>query len=369
MGHVVRVYYNDNEPFVGAWLAELVKAGELPDGDLDDRSIKDILPSDLEGYDQCHLFAGIGGWPLALMMAGWPHDHPVWTMSCPCQPFSVAGKGKGTADDRHLWPDALKLIAEHRPPTIFGEQVASKAGREWLTRVRTDLEALGYVVGAADLCAASVGAPHIRQRLYWVADADQGQRRWLADWQGSERDGASSGRQQSDRQPEPCGDAGRVEQPEGDGRQQWRSEPSGRSIEPRCGAGGMGDANSSRQGTLGRVSERSRAELARDGCWMGDTSGEGSGRDAGTVLGAQSGAEREMWREPDQFINAGKSPWSTGILVPCADGKARLVEPSVQPLAYGVPNRVGTLRGAGNAIVPQIAAQFIISFLEAERCA
>ncbi len=105
-----------------------------------------------------------------------PEDRLVWTGSCPCQPFSCAGKQKGTQDERHLWPEFRRLITECHPPIIFGEQVASKLGREWLAGVRADLEALGYAVGAADLCAAGATAPHLRQRLYWVADANGGQR-------------------------------------------------------------------------------------------------------------------------------------------------------------------------------------------------
>lgn len=136
---------------------------------VDDRPIECIDPDELRDHTRCHFFAGIGGWELALRWAGWPEDRPAWTGSCPCQPFSAAGKQRGTGDARHLWPVWKDLIAECLPPTIFGEQVASKAGREWLSGVRDDLEALGYAVGAADLCAAGVGAPHIRQRLYWVA--------------------------------------------------------------------------------------------------------------------------------------------------------------------------------------------------------
>ncbi len=170
-------FYNDNDPKVAAWLRELIAAGHLPPGDVSDASIGDIS-NELHGRRQVHFFAGIGGWPLALRLAAWPVDRPVWTGSCPCQPFSSAGKGLGVADERHLWPVMLQHIAEHRPATVFGEQVASGAGREWLAGVRADLEALGYAVGAADLCAAGVGAPHIRQRLYWVANTASTRRRW-----------------------------------------------------------------------------------------------------------------------------------------------------------------------------------------------
>lgn len=166
-------YYNENDPYAAQWLRNLMAAGHIPEGCVDTRSIVDVQPEDLAVFTQCHFFAGIAGWPLALALAGWPADRPVWTGSCPCQPFSVAGKRKGNSDERHLWPCFYKLISERKPATVFGEQVASKDGREWLSGVRTDLEAVGYAVGAADLCAASAGAPHIRQRLFWVADATE----------------------------------------------------------------------------------------------------------------------------------------------------------------------------------------------------
>src|SRR5690606_31057001 len=149
---------------------------------VDTRSIEDVTPNDLQGYTQCHFFAGIGGWPLALRLAGWPDDRPVWTGSCPCQPFSQAGKGAGFADERHLWPAFFHLIEQCRPSVVFGEQVASKDGLAWLDLVQADLEGAGYACGAADLCAAGVGAPHIRQRLYWVANAlGADQRRYAGD--------------------------------------------------------------------------------------------------------------------------------------------------------------------------------------------
>ena len=167
----MRTLYADNDPYCAAWLRALAAEDNIPDGDILCADIQEMHGNDLKKYDQVHLFAGIGGWPYALRLAGWPDDRPVWTGSCPCQPFSGAGKRRGRADERHLWPDFSRLIAKCRPPTIFGEQVAGPLGREWLAGVRADLEHLGYAVGAADLPAACVGAPHIRQRLFWVANA------------------------------------------------------------------------------------------------------------------------------------------------------------------------------------------------------
>lgn len=165
-------YYNENDPFAAAWLRELIAANLIAYGIVDERSIKDIKPDDLNEFTQCHFFAGIGGWSLALRLAEWEDDKPVWTGSCPCQPFSGAGERQGHTDERHLWPAFFGLIERRLPSVVFGEQVASEDGREWLSGVRADMEAIGYACGAADLCAPSAGAIHQRQRLYWVAMDD-----------------------------------------------------------------------------------------------------------------------------------------------------------------------------------------------------
>lgn len=167
-------YYNEFDHFSAEWLRELIKAGHLPKGDVDERSICDIQSQDLKEYTQCHFFAGIGGWSLALKMANWPTTRPVWTGSCPCQPFSLAGRKKGLKDERHLWPVWYRLIAECKPSIVFGEQVASAISDNWLDIVSSDLESEDYAVGAAVFTAACAGAPHIRDRLYWVGYAEHG---------------------------------------------------------------------------------------------------------------------------------------------------------------------------------------------------
>lgn len=162
-------YYNEHEPYAAQWLRNLISAGHIAPGDVDDRDIQDVSAEDLKGYTQCHFFAGIGGWSYALRLSMWDDDRPVWTGSCPCQPISIAGHRKGHADERHLWPAFFRLISECRPPVVFGEQVAGKVGCEWLSAVRADLEDAGYAVGASDIPACSVGALHKRHRLWWVA--------------------------------------------------------------------------------------------------------------------------------------------------------------------------------------------------------
>ncbi len=164
-------YYNEFNPPAAHMLRQLIADGLIAAGDVDERSIVDVQPSDLKGYDQCHFFAGIGGWSVALRLAGWDDARPVWTGSCPCQPFSSAGKQKGKADERHLWPVWFRLIRECRPAIVFGEQVAAAIAHGWWDDVANDMESEGYACGAAVLPACSVGFPHKRDRLWFVANS------------------------------------------------------------------------------------------------------------------------------------------------------------------------------------------------------
>ncbi|MFY9294482.1 MAG: DNA cytosine methyltransferase [Methylorubrum rhodinum] len=331
-------YYNEHDAYAAAWLRNLIAAGHIAPGVVDERDIRDVRPSDLDGFVQCHFFAGIGVWSYALRLAGWPDDRPVWTGSCPCQPFSAAGGRGGFADERHLWPSWHHLIEQCRPAVILGEQVASKDGLAWLDLVQADLEGSGYGCGAVDLCAAGVGAPHIRQRLWFVAHTDglRGQRC------------VGSGPHQSERQ-EPglrpsrlYGGAGRLadagyrdrttgehgvdRSPEGEGDED--AHPS------ECG-GVMGDAE--------RVELRSKGRGSDDGAPRGVPDQDG---------------QRERLRA-DAGSASGTHFWSDADWIACQDGKARPVEPGTFPLAHGAPARVGRLRAYGNAINAETAAAFI----------
>jgi DNA (cytosine-5)-methyltransferase 1 len=161
-------FYNDNDPYVCAWLRNLIAAGQIPDGYVHEGSICDIDPNELRGFRQHHFFAGIGGWPYALQLAEWPEDREVWTGSCPCQSFSSAARGRNVAED--LWPAWSRLIAEYKPGVVFGEQVAQSDS--WIDRVCDDLEALGYACAASILPACSIGFDHTRSRIYFVGHAD-----------------------------------------------------------------------------------------------------------------------------------------------------------------------------------------------------
>lgn len=181
-------YYNEIDPFAAKWLKNLIDKGLIAPGDVDERSITEVQPEDLKGYTQCHFFAGIGGWSLALRKGGWSDDTPVWTGSCPCQPFSAIGRRKGTEDERHLWPEFFRLIRELHPDHIFGEQVASKDGYAWFDDVYSDLVSEAYATSAFDLSAAGFGSPQVRQRLYWVANSlSPGLERFTRDVHKSEK--------------------------------------------------------------------------------------------------------------------------------------------------------------------------------------
>jgi DNA (cytosine-5)-methyltransferase 1 len=173
-----RAYYNEIEPAAAHVLRALIADGVIALGDVDTRSITEVSPDDLKGYTQCHFFAGGGLWSVAARLAGWPDDKPIWSGSCPCQPFSVAGKGAGTDDPRHLWPHFFRLIRACRPLIVVGEQVAGAAGYGWFDGVRADLARENYASRGVDIPACAVDAPHIRQRLYWCAVADADSAGW-----------------------------------------------------------------------------------------------------------------------------------------------------------------------------------------------
>ncbi|MET0653697.1 MAG: DNA cytosine methyltransferase [Hyphomicrobiaceae bacterium] len=371
-------YYNEHDPFAAAWLRELITAGAIAEGEVDERSILDVRPADLDGFRQCHFFAGIGVWSHALRAAGWADDRPVWTGSCPCQPLSGAGQRKGHADERHLWPALYALVAECRPAVVFGEQVTGQDGREWFAAVRTDLEGTGYAVGAADLCAAGAGAPHIRQRLYFVAMADAE----YAGLEGRLSRRADARRHDLDRHARRDGATGGLGYADRTEREAWSDIASGSETRPgesaQSGApGGLDHTAGARlEGTFpeaeGDPQGKARLRLPDAGRGNGgladtagcrhpdepgqepaglqppppeDPQGPESGRHGAGPRTGGSGPSDGFWRNADWLF--------------CRDGVWRPVEPGSFPLAHGAAARVGRLRGYGNALCAPVAQSFI----------
>lgn len=322
--------YNEIEPYACSWLGNLVKAGHIADGKVDGRSIKDLEQHDLAGHNQAHFFAGIGVWSAALRAAGIPDTANVWTGSCPCQPFSVAGKGLGLQDPRHLWPDWFRLIRQCAPTIVFGEQVASKDGLAWLDAVSIDLESEDYSFAAADLCAAGFGAPHLRQRLYFVAY--------------SNKDG--------------CHGINSL-------LRGWRSY--------------QGEFETTRGSTASSVGNTDKVTLG--GQPAGPLGSQGSSGDQPNDNGSGNAGSCMVYPDHSQRWGlrpkqcADESPtretgpvngwWANAEWIECNDGKARPIEPGTFPLADRAPNHVGRLRAYGNAIVMPQAAAFVVSSFEA----
>lgn len=259
-------YYNEWDKGAAAWLRELINNKLIPYGYVDERSITEVTPSDLEGFTQCHFFAGIGGWPIALQLAGIPESTRLWTGSPPCQPFSVAGKSLGFDDERHLAPAFIRLIRECKPELMFGEQVAAAIGKHWLDFVFLNLEDKGYACGASVLPACSVGAPHKRDRLFFGA-------------------------------------------------------------------------------TLG---------------YRDNTVTQG-------FRGFKPVIHEKRWEDEKRHVispDVATHFWSEWKTDKGADGKTRIIPPDYGSSDNGIPSRVGRLRGYGNAIVPQVAAEFVKAFME-----
>jgi DNA (cytosine-5)-methyltransferase 1 len=330
-------YYNEWDKNAAAWLRELIKIGLIADGEVDERSITDVSADDIRGFNQCHFFAGIGGWSYSLRLAGIPDEFPVWTASLPCQPFSAAGKQLGKDDERHLLPYFLDLVRQCQPDRIFGEQVEGAIRHGWLDDLQTTMEAENYSVGHCVLGAHSLAAPHIRQRLYWVADS------------GSKRLERRERAERSDQHP-----AGK------DGMAGWLADTENRNGR-----------------TESRFSGSHAAEPRNQSGRCGESGRTGNSESIDELGQRKRGSCRK--RE-----DRGSGLWGDLEWLYCRDSKYRPIKPGLKLLVNGIPRgmvrsgntcqpinanetaeaRVMRLKGYGNAIVPQVAAEFISAFMD-----
>lgn len=314
-------YYNEFDPKAAAWLRQLIKNGVIADGEVDERSIIEVQANDIRGFTQHHFFAGIGGWSYSLRLAGWADNRPVCTASLPCQPFSVAGAQKGVDDERHLLPHFIELVKQCNFQTIFGEQVPGAIKHGWLDDLCFEMEREKYTVGQIVLTAAGEGAPHIRQRIYWVANSS------AKGFQGH----------------------GRSEQ---------------ESVSPKWEGKKRYDSQSS---TVDGVANSTISQLS-------------AGTEIGSILSGMP-ENREILYNTD---GRSEICWSDPDWLYCRDEKYRPIKSSIEPLANGLPRgmgyssdpsepidanntqeaRVMRLKGYGNAIVPQVAASFIKAFMQ-----
>ena len=387
-------YYNEIDPYAAAWLRNLIRDGHIADGVVDERSISDVKPEELFQFTQCHFFAGIGVWSHALRSAGWEDSRPVWTGSCPCQPFSGAGTRKGMADERHLWPHWFHLIEECRPPTVFGEQVASKDGLGWIDLVQADMEGADYAIGAFDLCSAGFGAPHIRQRLWFVADTDNPRSQgWISGRSDSQRQDqhrhiGRSGTTDGVADTDHGGSQGSGEPRVGQGMEHSGSQSTRASadvgVDNAIGNGRNEGRNRDHEGDVGQQ-PNSNVEDSRVGDTQYDgqsTSSEQRSNDqdapdnekeqivsvqsegAGISRDDRSGDGSEGGGDTETRAYETNGYWSAADWLLCRDGKWRPVEPNTFPLADGATARVGRLRAYGNAITAQVAQGLIESYME-----
>ena len=362
---MTRAYYNEIDPAAAYVLRELISRDVIAPGDVDDRSIKDVKPDDLRGYTQCHFFAGAGLWSVAARLAGWPDDRPLWTGSCPCQPFSAAGKGLGADDPRHLWPDFHHLIRSARPPVVMGEQVAGKAGYGWFDGVRADLAGEAYAARAVDIPASAIDAPHQRNRLYWIAMGDgSGERRSQAirepgNYAAASVENATDSAQRtygadrlfSHAAGERRGE-GRPEHEFRSGRHAVASADVQLQPDPDCGG------RDGRQEITERGQKQRAASEWADGGILTD-----SGRD---LRGSGPGLSQD--RQISSNANGRNGSWWADAewIVSPLDDKARRTKPGLPFLVDGLVGRTDLWRLCGNSIVAVLAAEVIAAFLDAE---
>jgi DNA (cytosine-5)-methyltransferase 1 len=357
------------------------------------------------------LFSGIGGFDLGLERAGmtvrWQVEKDAWCrrvlakhwpdvpryekvedvgdelepvdLICggfPCQPVSVAGHQKGTSDDRWLWPEFRRIVGILRPRYVLMENVpglfTANRGHAF-GEILGDLADLGYDCEWTVLSAADVGAPHLRKRVWIVADADADRRDPKSDGQGRESRSSfgstvALGERRVD-QRRRLGQEPGVADAEGEPeRSRLRQSQPGRQRGRRPGdiRGSLADAESNRRrpgrprGSHPR--RQGKPEYALQTVADADRPGREEQRGTKPVGAELALAERrgpEM-ADADHEGQSSRTVYAiegTSLSEFTSSHQWWRTEPDVGRVAHGVPRRVDRLRGLGNAIVPRCAEE------------
>jgi DNA (cytosine-5)-methyltransferase 1 len=300
----------------------------------------------------------------------------------PCQPFSVAGKQKGTGDDRHLWPEMFRIIKAFRPRIVIGENVKGiiniQDGLVFET-VCTDLENEGYEVQAFNIPAAGVQAPHRRERIWVIATnvanpiSDDERREITRSYeearriQEEHRENDSSSRffsgtsaiRNSDNGHEVMANTNTGLRDETEEEIQSR----GKTLNPSSAGRGVEDVanpesvrfrggNREECGTEERKFQQSEQEGSSI---RSETEGRSS-QNRTNVANTESSVGNELQVDTrDGKLETQEIPRDGSSLR--REGSWWDVEPDVGRVAHGVPGRVHRLKGLGNSIVPQIAEE------------
>tara|TARA_R110002153_G_scaffold21114_3_gene70885 strand:- start:117 stop:1250 length:1134 start_codon:yes stop_codon:yes gene_type:complete len=336
-------------------------------------------------------FCDIEPWSRKILAKHWPHvpiatdvkelandperlvrECDIITAGYPCQPFSVAGRQKGEEDPRHIYPYISKIIASKRPSWVVFENVGGHIALG-LDKVLADLALKDYATRVFIIPAASVGAPHKRDRL-WIIGRNVGDSKHngssATEIGGINEENARRASEGKDQTEQSQGTGGRGHNEDVPNSESQRTGTNDEGIWQRSGRTGGGEgtamAHTISEGLEGRIGNSQGGERQilsteqhnRDEVWSasgryGGENREGQEENVAHPKSEQSASsdnrgEQRTASESEQRKPRGSSSWG-------GRGCNWAVEPNVGRVAHGVPRRVDRIKGLGNAIVPQIA--------------